>query len=52
MEQNTEKVKALAEYIIEECKKQDFTVFEFECLVRELEAVYTRRQTETYKELF
>ena len=51
-QQISDKVKALAERIISECKQQGFTIEEVERLTNELEAAYTRRQFEVHKDLF
>lgn len=47
-----DKVKALADYIVAECKKQGFTVRDFEWLYLEMSTILENRTNETYNELF
>lgn len=49
---NAEKVKALHEHILEECKRQSFTVQEFEMLYLALYSDLSERQYKVYEELF
>ncbi len=50
MERDNDKVKALKDSIVEECRKQGFTLDEFCRLVNEeLRFVYERRKSELYQ---
>lgn len=49
---NTDKVKALAENIIAECKQQGFTLKNVEDLIRHLESAWTVRLFEKYQDSF
>ena len=49
---NADKVKALHEHILEECKRQSFTVREFEMLYLALYSDLSERQYKVYEELF
>lgn len=49
---NADKVKALHDYILAECKRQGFTVQEFEQLNLALNMDLSERQRKVYDELF
>lgn len=49
MENNTDKVKALKDSIVEECRKQGFTLDEFCRLADSLRFCYERRKKELYR---
>ena len=46
------KIEALRTYILEECKKQGFTVYEFEQFVAKLEFDLADRRNKIYYEMF
>ena len=49
---NWDKVKALAENIISECKQQGFTIAEVDDLIFKLQSILSLRVTEKNQELF
>lgn len=46
------KVKTLHDYILEECKRQGFKVYEFEQLIMALNRTSSARKDKIYDELF
>ena len=52
MEISEEKIKALHDLIVEECRRQSFTIEEFNRLVLDLGTTLHFRQQEISKELF
>ena len=51
MDSNKEKIKALHDFIIEECKRQNFSIAEFEQLILDLGTTLYYRQHEIKQEL-
>ncbi|MBR3745532.1 MAG: hypothetical protein IKN27_01055 [Selenomonadaceae bacterium] len=49
---NEDKIKALREHILHECRQQGFTIYEMQCLLTDLEGDLTLRKQECDNELF